>query len=189
MWTQVFADSNKTYNRAAVVLFSTGTVSGCGNASSATGPFYCPADHKVYLDLSFFNELSQRFGAPGDFAAAYVIAHELGHHVQSVLGIEAKLRQRSRSDPSKANAYRWSSSSRPTASQACGPTRPTSAASSRKATSTRASRPRPRSATTASARGSPEQWTHGSSELRQKWFRTGFDSGNAGDCDTFDGVT
>ena len=88
MWTQIFQQSGKQYPRAPVVIFTSGTQSGCGPASSATGPFYCPADHKVYLDLSFFQELSRRFGAPGDFAAAYVIAHEIGHHVQSALGIE-----------------------------------------------------------------------------------------------------
>ena len=82
-----------------------GTVSGCGPASSATGPFYCPADHKVYLDLSFFRELSRRFGAPGDFAAAYVIAHEIGHHIQSELGIEEQVRRKQQEDPGNANVY------------------------------------------------------------------------------------
>jgi predicted metalloprotease len=86
MWTKVFQDAGKTYTRAPVVTFTSGTMSGCGPASAQTGPFYCPADHKVYLDLSFFQELSSRFGASGDFADAYVIAHEIGHHVQNQLG-------------------------------------------------------------------------------------------------------
>ena len=104
-WEKLFAQSDKQYPRAPVVIFSTATQSGCGTASSQTGPFYCPADNKVYLDLSFFNELSRRFGAPGDFAAAYVIAHEVGHHVQSVLGIEAEVRRKQQDDPDNANLY------------------------------------------------------------------------------------
>ena len=105
MWTQVFQQSGKQYTRAPVVIFTSGTMSGCGPASSSTGPFYCPADHKVYLDLSFFQELSRRFGAPGDFAAAYVIAHEIGHHIQSELGIEEQIRRKQQEDPSNANKY------------------------------------------------------------------------------------
>ncbi len=96
---------DKQYTRAPVVTFTSGTVSGCGPASSQTGPFYCPADHKVYLDLSFFQELSRRFGAPGDFAAAYVIAHEIGHHVQSELGVEEQVRRKQQEDPGNANVY------------------------------------------------------------------------------------
>ncbi len=185
LWQQIFADSNKTYNRAPVVLFSSRTVSGCGQASSATGPFYCPSDRKVYLDLTFFNELSRRFGAPGDFAAAYVIAHELGHHVQTELGIEGRMRELQRDDPSRANDFSvalelqadcfagvWAHSTYQrgildegdideglNAAAAVGDDR-------------------------LGAR-SPEQWTHGSSALRQKWFRQGFEAGDAGSCDTF----
>ena len=81
MWTTVFQNANEQYPRAGVVTFTGGTQSGCGPASSATGPFYCPADNKVYLDLSFYQALARRFGAPGDFAWAYVVAHEIGHHV------------------------------------------------------------------------------------------------------------
>src|SRR5690242_3418204 len=91
------------YQRAKLVLFRDATESGCGFAQSATGPFYCPADQKVYIDLGFYDELDQRFGAAGDFAQAYVLAHEIGHHVQTLLGTEPKVRQIQRGDPSRAN--------------------------------------------------------------------------------------
>ena len=154
MWTQVFQQSGKQYTRAPVVIFTSGTMSGCGPASSATGPFYCPADHKVYLDLSFFQELSRRFGAPGDFAAAYVIAHEIGHHIQSELGIEEQIRRKQQDDPGERERLLG-------AARAPGrllrrrlgavDVRPR--ACSIRATSRRGSRRRPRSATTGSARG------------------------------------
>jgi len=186
MWTKVFQDAGKTYTRAPVVTFTSGTMSGCGPASAQTGPFYCPADHKVYLDLSFFQELSRRFGAPGDFAAAYVIAHEIGHHVQSELGIESAIRQKQQDDPGHANMYSvqlelqadcfagvWGKS---TANR--GLLDPGDIDEGLKA---------------AAAVGddrlgarSREQWTHGSSALRVQWFRTGYDSGNPADCDTSD---
>ena len=105
VWTQIFTSASRQYPRAPVVTFTGGTQTGCGPASAATGPFYCPADNKVYLDLSFFQELSRRFGAPGDFAAAYVIAHEIGHHVQTVLGIEGNVRRQQQNDPGNANLY------------------------------------------------------------------------------------
>jgi predicted metalloprotease len=93
VWTEIFREKGMNYRDPVMVLFNGGTQSGCGNASSATGPFYCPADNKVYLDLTFFNELKDRFSAPGDFAIAYVIAHEVGHHVQYLLGTSDKVQQ------------------------------------------------------------------------------------------------
>ena len=97
IWGQLFRNMNRTYTEPTLVLFNGVTQSACGSASQATGPFYCPGDSKVYLDVSFFNELSNRFGAPGEFASAYVIAHEIGHHVQHLLGITDKVdAQRSR---------------------------------------------------------------------------------------------
>ncbi len=184
-WRDRFAASGREYVRAPVVIFSSATVSGCGPASAATGPFYCPPDGKVYLDLSFFNELSRRFGAPGDFAAAYVIAHELAHHVQSVLGIEAKMREKQREDPSRANEYSvrlelqadclagvWGRSVYERGDLDPGDIEEGLRAAAAVGDDRLGAR-------------SPEQWTHGSSALRVKWFRQGFESGDPGSCDTF----
>jgi predicted metalloprotease len=102
-WEKVLPSAGANYRHARLVLFRDSIQSACGGADAATGPFYCPGDEKVYLDLGFFNELSQRFGAPGEFAQAYVIAHEIGHHVQKLLGIESKARRLQRANPSSAN--------------------------------------------------------------------------------------
>lgn len=184
-WQTQFQSTDRTYQRAPVVIFTSGTQSGCGPASSATGPFYCPADHKVYLDLSFFNELSRRFGAPGDFAAAYVIAHELAHHVQGELGIEAKMRDLQRENPDRANEYSvklelqadclagvWAHSVNKRGNLDPGDIDEGLAAAAAVGDDRLGAR-------------SPEQWTHGSSELRVKWFRAGFKGGDSGACDTF----
>ena len=186
LWAQIFERSGKEYPRAPVVIFSTATVSGCGQASSQTGPFYCPADNKVYLDLSFFQVLSQRFGAPGDFAAAYVIAHEVGHHVQTVLGIERGVREKQQEDPGNANRYLvqlelqadcfagvWAQSTYERGLLQPGDLKEGLDAAAAVGDDRLGARSR-------------EQWTHGSSELRETWFRTGFDSGSANDCDTSD---
>ncbi|MCP6151210.1 neutral zinc metallopeptidase, partial [Klebsiella pneumoniae] len=93
VWSDIFRADGKTYQDPKLVLFSGATRSACGGAQSAMGPFYCPLDQKVYLDLSFFNEMKRKFNAPGDFAAAYVIAHEVGHHVQNLIGILPKVQQ------------------------------------------------------------------------------------------------
>jgi predicted metalloprotease len=186
MWTQVFQQSGKQYTRAPVVVFSAATASGCGPASSSSGPFYCPADHRVYLDLSFFQELSRRFGAPGDFAAAYVIAHEIGHHIQSELGIEDEIRRKQQEDPSNANRYSvqlelqadcfagvWARSTYDRGLLDPGDIEEGLGAAAAVGDDRLGARSR-------------EQWTHGSSALRVQWFRTGFDSGKPGDCDTSD---
>ena len=183
-WTQVFQQSGRQYTRAPVVIFTSGTTSGCGPASSSTGPFYCPADHKVYLDLSFFQELSRRFGAPGDFAAAYVIAHEIGHHIQSELGIEDAIRRKQQDDPGRANVYSvqlelqadcfagvWARSTYERGLLDPGDIEEGLQAAAAVGDDRLGARSR-------------EQWTHGSSELRAEWFRTGFDSGKPSDCDT-----
>jgi uncharacterized protein len=103
-WAQILPKDGTAFHPARLVLFRNSTDSGCGTAQSAMGPFYCPVDERVYLDLGFFDELKQRFAAAGDFAQAYVIAHELGHHVQHLLGTDARVRQLQESRPSEANA-------------------------------------------------------------------------------------
>lgn len=106
VWTSIFSESGRTYTKPTMVLFSDSVQSACGVAGSSTGPFYCPADQKIYIDLSFYRELSQRFGAPGDFAMAYVVAHEVGHHVQTLLGISQQVQElRGRLSEAEFNTY------------------------------------------------------------------------------------
>jgi len=104
-WSDLFAARGAQYTDARLVLFRDGVQSACGYAQSATGPFYCPGDAQVYIDLGFYDELRDRFGAPGDFAQAYVLAHEIGHHVQRLSGTEEKVRRAQQRDPSRANEY------------------------------------------------------------------------------------
>ena len=188
-WGETFSQSGKQYPVTKLVLFDSATQSACGEASAATGPFYCPADQKVYLDLGFFDELQSRFGAKGgDFAMAYVIAHEFGHHVQDALGVMQDVQQQAAQDPSRQNdlsvrtelqadclagvwAHSDASDLEPgdidealSAASAVGDDRIQQATQGRVA---------------------PESWTHGSAAQRVQWFTTGFKSGNAADCDTF----
>ena len=102
-WTDIFAGSGQRYQEGTLVVFEQATGTACGRGSAATGPFYCPRDGQIYLDLSFFRELRDRFGAPGDFAQAYVIAHEYGHHVQNLLGINDEVQRLSQQEPERAN--------------------------------------------------------------------------------------
>ena len=189
-WTQEFSSANKTYERATVVLFTGGTQSACGPASEATGPFYCPLDHKVYLDLGFFQELKSRFAAPGDFAQAYVVAHELGHHIQSLLGIESDVRQQQEDDPSKrlelsvrlelqadCLAGVWGHSAYTRNELDPGDTD--------EALKAAAAVGDDRLQKQSGQRVNPETWTHGSSAERTRWFRKGFDTGDPSQCDTF----
>jgi predicted metalloprotease len=182
------------YRRSKLVLFRDYTQSACGSAQSATGPFYCPADEKVYLDLSFFDELGRRFGAPGEFAQAYVIAHEIGHHVQKVLGIEQQVRRLQRSDPSERNplsvrmelqadcfAGIWghSTKERSIIDQA------DIAAGLRAAAAIGDDRLQ----RMGKGHVSPESFTHGTSEQRMTWLKRGLDSGDVSACNTFEGAT
>ncbi len=187
-WNELFAAHGTAYREPTLVLFSGAVQSACGFSSAAVGPFYCPADEQVYLDLSFFDQLARRFGAPGDFAQAYVIAHEVGHHVQNLLGISDQVRAaRVRSSEREANqlsvalelqadclAGVWGYHARELlepgdieeglrAAAAIGDD-----ALQRQATGT----------------VRPESWTHGSSEQRVEWLRRGLRSGDPDACET-----
>lgn len=192
MWSEVFQQAGRTYQAAGLVIFSGGTVSGCGPASSATGPFYCPADQKVYIDLGFFDDLRERFGAAGDFAEAYVIAHEIGHHVQTLLGTNEAVQRLSRQDPDDANALSvrlelqadcyagvWGHTVYAQGELQQGDVE--------EAIGAAAAIGDDRIQTRTSGRIDPESWTHGSSEQRVKWFEKGFDGGDPGACDSFSG--
>jgi uncharacterized protein len=189
-WTDLFERAGTTYEPTQVVLFTGTTATACGRASSATGPFYCPADRLVYLDTSFFKELERRFGAPGDFAQAYVIAHEVGHHVQTLLGIEAEVRRLQREDPSRANdlsvrmelqadcfAGVWGR-----AAQAAGILEPGDVEEGLNAAAQIGD---DRIQESVSGRSDPETFTHGTAEQRSTWLRTGIQVGNPDACDTF----
>ena len=191
-WKGLFAETGQTYEEPPLVLFSEGVRSACGAASSATGPFYCPADRKVYLDPVFFNQLSQRFGAPGDFAQAYVIAHEVGHHVQNLLGVSARVSEaQQRGSESQANALSVRLELQADCFAGVWGHR---ANRDRKIIEPgdfeegmRAAASIGDDAIQEMSQGSvqPESWTHGSSEQRQFWLRRGLSTGDPNRCDTF----
>jgi predicted metalloprotease len=189
---EVFQPAGRSYRYTDVVLFTQRTRSGCGVATADIGPFYCPADHLVYLDGSFFRELDRRFGAPGDFAQAYVIAHEFGHHVQSLLGIEADVQRESSANPDQANelsvrlelqadcfAGVWAKSAYGRGALEAGDVQ--------EALDAAAAVGDDRLQQQAQGRVDPDTFTHGTSAQRMDWFRRGFDSGDPNDCDTFAG--
>ncbi len=190
-WDRLLPQSGASYRHAKLVLFRDETESGCGEAQSATGPFYCPQDEKVYLDLGFFEELKNRFGAPGEFAQAYVIAHEIGHHVQKLLGIEGKVRRLQRLEPSAGNklsvglelqadcfAGVWANSTE----QRKLINQDDIAAGLRAAAAVGDDRLQ----RMATGRVSPESFTHGSSAQRMAWFKSGLDSGRVSACNTLE---
>lgn len=189
-WDQQFRDAGKVYPTTTLVLFEEATQSGCGPASSATGPFYCPADSKVYLDLGFFRELSTRFGAPGDFAQAYVIAHEFGHHVQNVLGINERVRREQQRQPDRENqlsvrlelqadclAGVWANSAYEQDLLESGDLEEGLEAAAAVGDD--------RIQRQAGRRVDPHSFTHGTSEQRASWFKKGFERGQPDSCDTF----
>lgn len=191
-WTDMFAKNGQRYVAPKLVLYTDNDRSGCGAAQSAMGPFYCPADQRIYLDVSFFNELATRFRAQGDFAAAYVIAHEVGHHVQTITGISDKVRAaQSRASEAEGNALQvrmelqadcyagvWAKNDTNlmepgdleeglTAAQAIGDDTLQKSAGRRPV---------------------PESFTHGTSAQRMEWLKRGYDSGDPARCDTFAGA-
>ena len=188
-WSQAFAQANRQYPHAKLVLFTDETRSGCGFAESTSGPFYCPEDQKVYIDLAFFQELKTRFGAPGEFAQAYVIAHEMGHHIQNLLGIDAKMRQLQTRSPSRANelsvglelqadcfAGVWAHSTEQRNILEQGDVESGLAAAAAVGDD--------RLQRQSGRRVSPETWTHGSSQQRVDWFKRGLSAGRIDACST-----
>jgi len=190
-WEQLLPEqAGVPYRHAKLVLFRDYTQSGCGGAESATGPFYCPGDEKVYIDLGFYDELKQRFGAPGEFAQAYVLAHEIGHHVQKLTGVERQVRQLQQSSPQSGNrlsvmmelqadclAGVWAHSTqqrglleRADVESALGAAAAVGDDHIQKMTR---------------GRVQPETFTHGSSEQRMHWFTQGLNSGSIAGCNAF----
>ena len=189
-WTEIYAASGAVYEPAKLVLFTGREASGCGTATSQIGPHYCPLDKYIYIDLAFYDELARRFRAEGDFAQAYVLAHEVAHHVQNISGIMDEVRRLQQQYPEDANEFSirlelqadclagvWAYTAYErdllergdleeglTAAAAVGDDRIQSQAN---------------------GMVNPETWTHGSSEQRVEWFRVGFDSGDPNACDTF----
>ncbi len=189
-WERTFPAMGAEYRRARLVLFRDAVESACGFAQAATGPFYCPGDQKVYIDLGFFDELHRRFGAPGDFAQAYVLAHEIGHHVQTLLGIEGQVRRLQQQDPRGGNrvlvrmelqadclAGVWGHEA-----ERAGLLDP---GDLEEGLGAAAAVGDDRIQRSAGARVNPDAFTHGSSEERMRWFLRGFRSGRVDQCDTF----
>lgn len=195
-WQAIFAASGRTYEDPTLVLFNGSVNSACGFAEAAVGPFYCPGDHKLYLDLDFFDQLASRFGAPGDFAAAYVIAHEVGHHVQTLLGTMAKVDgMRARLDEAEANALSvrvelqadcfagvW-------AKRGAGAQGVLEAGDTEEAIGAAAAVGDDALQSQAQGYVVPDSFTHDTSAQRTSWFRRGFDSGSPDNCDTFSART
>ena len=192
-WETILPREGKSYRHSKLVLFRDMTQSGCGSAESATGPFYCPADEKVYVDLGFFDELKTKFGAPGEFAQAYVLAHEVGHHVQKILGIEGKVQQAMQENRSVRNqlsvrlelqadcfAGVWGNSTEQRKIIDQGDVE----AGMKAAASVGDDRLQRMSRGTVN----PESFTHGSSAQRTEWFKKGLDSGKLSACNTFSGL-
>lgn len=190
MWSQEFGRAGITYHPARLVLYSAQVATACGTETSEVGPFYCPADGSVYLDLDFLTAMQQFLGAEGDFARAYIIAHELGHHVQNLLGISARANAAKQQSPPQANAI----SVRVELQADCLAGVWAHSAYQRNLLSPGDMDQALRAAASvgddyqqhlSGQQVQPENWTHGSSAQRQQWLQRGFDTGKADDCDTF----
>jgi uncharacterized protein len=187
-WQQVFAKAGRQYKPAKLVLFTDSTQSGCGYGNAQVGPFYCPADERVYIDLSFYRELDRRLGAGGDFAQAYVIAHEVGHHVQHLLGIPARAQRLARGGAAEneisirqelqADCFAgvWANATKGRNTLEPGDIEEGLRAAAAIGDDTLQEK--------SGGRVRPESWTHGSSEQRVTWFKRGFQQGSLDACDT-----
>jgi predicted metalloprotease len=190
-WNQIFQSAGQSYEEPTLVLFESSTSSACGYASAATGPFYCPADHKLYIDLGFYDELARRFQAPGDFAEAYVIAHEVGHHVQNLIGVLPKVnQQRQRVSQQESNelsirtelqadcfAGIWAKHSEKVGAVEDGDLE--EALNAAAAVGDDAIQKRTQGYVV------PESFNHGTSAQRAKWFKQGYQADSIDGCDTF----
>ncbi|MDH3351834.1 MAG: zinc metallopeptidase [Gammaproteobacteria bacterium] len=196
VWNEIFASMGQRYEEPTLVMFTGATQSACGLGQAAMGPFYCPADRKAYIDLSFYDDMRNRYRAPGDFAQAYVIAHEIGHHVQNLLGISSEVR-RAQQSMSKAEGNRLSVKLELQADCLAG----VWASRADEARNILEAGDVEEALNAASAIGDdrlqkqsrgtivPESFTHGTSAQRQRWFRAGLQSGDPDSCDTFSAAT
>lgn len=189
-WTKILSQQGVQYRHAKLVLFRDSIDSACGMAQSATGPFYCPEDEKVYIDLGFYDELNRRFGAPGQFAQAYVLAHEVGHHVQKLLGTERKVVQAEQSNPGEKNQYSqrlelqadcyagvWAHSTEQRNLLEQGDVDSALGAAAAVGDD--------RLQKMSTGRVNPDSFTHGTSAERTDWFQRGFKGGEVSSCNTF----
>jgi len=193
LWGEVFAQQNEDYPEPTVVLFSGAVSTGCGEADSSTGPFYCPNDQQVYIDLGFYDQLREQFGAPGDFAQAYVLAHEVGHHIQNITGVLPQFNQRRQAMSAEdANAYSvrielqadcyagvWANYAGQQNLVEQGDFEEALNAADQIGDDTLQKRMQ--------GFAVPKTFNHGTSAQRKTWFERGYQSGNPGDCDTFSG--
>jgi predicted metalloprotease len=192
-WSKVLSQAGTPWHDAKLVLFRNATQTGCGVGQTAMGPFYCPVDQKIYIDLAFYDELRTRFGAPGDFAEAYVITHELGHHVQHLLGTDVKVRRAMQQNPDQANALSvalelqadcyagvWANHTKEENILEPGDIE--------EGLNAAAAVGDDRIQKQTTGRVNVDSFTHGSSQQRATWFRRGFASGNPESCNTFGGA-
>ena len=192
VWTDEFSRSGSTYEPPGLTFFTQGVQTGCGTASSQVGPFYCPPDQNIFIDIGFLDQLQQQFGAEGRYAQAYILAHEAGHHLQTLFGTERKVRAAQQKDPSQQNALSvslelqadcyagvWSKLADDKGNVSVGDAELDQAIGAAAAVGD------DRIQQKTQGRVDPESWTHGSAEQRKKWFLTGRQSGDVNACDTF----
>jgi predicted metalloprotease len=194
VWSAEFERRGLTYARPGFAFFSGATTTGCGQASAQVGPFYCPPDQQIYFELAFLEQLQQQFGAEGEFAQAYILAHEFGHHLQTLLGTERKVRAAQQRNPGQANDYSvamelqadcyagvWAVQADKLEAGGIGLTEANVAEAVKAAEAVGDDRIQSKM----QGRVDPESWTHGSAEHRRTWFLTGYRSGSMDSCDTF----